>query len=38
MFIHTNDGFLFGPRIEILQLVELLSNHVRPINFSLSAE
>ena len=28
IFIHVDDGVLFGPRIEVLRLVELLSNQV----------
>ena len=28
IFIHVDDGLLFGPRVEVLRLVELLSNQV----------
>ena len=28
IFIHVDGGLLFGPRIEILQLVDLLSKHI----------
>ena len=28
IFIHVDDGMLFGPRIEVLQLVELLSKQI----------
>ena len=28
IFIHVDDGLLFGPRIDVLQSVELLSKHI----------
>ena len=28
IFIHVDDGLFFGPRIEVLQLVELLSKQI----------